>query len=293
MRWRSRWRAADVAVSAVEGWQRHRTGSSASLIAYFGFVSVFPLLAVMVTVLGWVLEGDEQLRDDIVDSALSRLPIVGPQLQIDPARLTGSVPVLVVGLLIALWAGTRAFAQAQQAMDDVWEVPFDRRPNVAARRGRSLVAVAVVGVAQIASAAIVTVALAGVADVPVAGRALLTVGAFGVNLATLAVVYSVLTSPRLSWRTQILPGAVLAAVVFTVLQAVGTAVVGRAIARASSVYGTFASVIALVSWLALHATATLAGAELNAALDPLSGSRRDTGAGADEHTDGTDRPGTE
>lgn len=259
-------RPLDVALTVVEGWQRHRTGSSASLIAYYGFVSVFPLLAVMVTVLGWVLEGNAQLQEDIVDSALSNLPIVGAQLQADPSQITGSVPVFVIGLITALWAGTRAFAQTHQALDDIWDVALDDRPNVALTRGRALIAVAIVGVSQVASATIVTIGLTTVSDVAVLNRVLLAVAALVLNLATLSLVYAVLTSPRLAWRTQVLPGAAFAALAFTVLQFIGTAVVGRAIARASSVYGTFAVVIALVSWLALHASATLAGAELNAAL---------------------------
>lgn len=250
----------------VEGWQRHRTGSSASLIAYYGFVSVFPLLAVMVTVLGWVLEGNEQLQEDIVDSALSNLPIVGSQLKADPSQITGSVPVFVIGLVTALWAGTRAFAQTHEALDDICDVAIDDRPNVAVVRGRSLIAVGIVGASQVASAAIATIGFTTVSNIAVLNRVLLALAALALNLVTLSLVYAVLTSPPLAWRTQVLPGAAFAALAFTVLQFIGTALVGRAISKASSVYGTFAVVIALVSWLALHASAALAGAELNAAL---------------------------
>lgn len=249
----------------LEGWQQHRTGSSASLIAYFGFVSVFPLLAVLVTVLGWVLHDNAELQNRIVDSALGNIPIIGPQLADDPSKITGSVPVFVLGLATALWAGTRAFAQMQQAMDDIWEVPADDRPNIAVKRLRSLVAVAVIGSAQVLSATIITVGLSGVIDVAILSRIALTFAAFLVNLVTVTVVYRVLTSRSLDWR-DVTPGAVVAAVAFTVLQYLGTALVGRAISNASDIYGTFATVIALIMWLSLHATATLLGVELNAAL---------------------------
>lgn len=277
LRWRERSRVVDVTVTVAEGWNRHRTGSSASLIAYYGFVSVFPLLAVMVTVLGWVLQGNEQLQEEIVDSALANLPIIGQQLQVDPSQLTGSATVFVVGLATALWAGTKAFAQAQRAMDDIWDVPSDTRPNIAVVRGRSLLAVVVVGAAQVASAGVVTIGFAGVTDVTAISRLGLALAAFGINVGTAMLILPILTSPRLSWRTQVAPGALVAGVAFTVLQYVGTAVVGRAIARASTVYGTFATVIGLIFWLSLHSSATLAGAELNAALHP-----RRPGEGTDD-----------
>jgi uncharacterized BrkB/YihY/UPF0761 family membrane protein len=64
----------------------------------------------------------------------------------------------------------------------------------------------------------------------------------------------------------VLPGAIVGGVLFAGLQIVGVAIVGRAIAKASPVYGNFASVIGLLSWLSLHAMIALGGAELNAAL---------------------------
>lgn len=274
MAWRSRSRPVDLAVSVAEGWKQHRTGSSASLIAYYGFVSVFPLLAVMVTVLGWVLEGNEKLQQEIIDSTLTNLPIIGQQLESDPSQLTGSSKIFVVGLATALWAGTRAFAHAQRAMDDIWDVPFDNRPNVAITRWRSILAVLVVGAAQVASATVITLGVGGVTDFAIVSRVALVLAAFTINFWTLTLIMQILTSPRLTWRRQVFPGAAVAAVAFTVLQFVGTAIVARAISRASSVYGTFATVIALISWLSLHASATLAGTELNAALHPRSANDR-------------------
>jgi membrane protein len=275
--WRRRSGFVDLVVGVAEGWQRHRTGPNAALVAYFGFVSVFPLLAVMVTVLGWVLAGNDELREDIVDSTLTNLPIIGQQIESDPSAITGSLPVFVIGLLTALWAGTRAFAHAQRAMDDIWEVDDDERPNILGVRGRALLAAAVVGTAQVVSATVVTVGLAGVVDIAILSRAAFVIGALIVNVATLALIYRILPSRSLHWRA-VAPGALVAGAAITILQFVGTAVVGRAIAQSSDVYGTFATVIALVFWLSLHASATFVGAELNAYLEERRGPTRYTTA---------------
>ncbi|HEY4609876.1 MAG TPA: hypothetical protein VIH06_11745, partial [Ilumatobacteraceae bacterium] len=64
------------------------------------------------------------------------------------------------------------------------------------------------------------------------------------------------------------------------MQLLGVAIVGRAIAKASPVYGNFASVIGLLTWLSLHAVIALGGAELNAALLTGAEPRELTGAKA-------------
>ena len=124
---RDRSRAVDVAVHTIEGYRMHRTGRNVALIAHFGFLSVFPLLLVFTTVLGFVLQNDEKLQKDIIDSALAHLPFIGQQIGTDPAKLTGSATVLILGLLASVWAGMKAFVAVHEALDDIDELPLDDR----------------------------------------------------------------------------------------------------------------------------------------------------------------------
>jgi membrane protein len=60
---------------------------------------------VLVSVLGFVLENDPSLQQDVLDSALARIPVVGSQLEDEIQPLTGSTAALVIGLAGAVWAG--------------------------------------------------------------------------------------------------------------------------------------------------------------------------------------------
>jgi uncharacterized BrkB/YihY/UPF0761 family membrane protein len=75
----------------------------------------------------------------------------------------------------------------------------------------------------------------------------------------------VLTVRNVSLRS-LLPGAVLAALAWALLQWLGGWYVARQLSRASATYGTFALVIGLLSWLYLASTVTLFAAELNVVL---------------------------
>ena len=260
---RARSRSVDVAVRAAEGFRRHRTGRNAALIAHFGFLSVFPLLLVFTTVLGFVLQTHAKLRDQIIDSAMAQLPFVGQQLATDPSKLHGNAVVLVLGLLASLWAGMKAFVAVHHALDDITERPLDERSNLLITRLRALLGMVYVGGAQIGTA--ILASLVGVTGVPVIGKVLLLIGTAAINTAVLGLSYRWLCSGKPAWNT-LRPGAIVGGVLFAVLQLVGVAVVGREIAHASPVYGTFASVIGLLYWLSLHSVIALGGAELNAAL---------------------------
>ena len=72
----------------------------AALITYYGFLSLFPLLLLLTSVLGFVLQGDPDLQQRILDSTLSQFPIIGDQLG-DPQGLQGSGAAVVVGGLVA------------------------------------------------------------------------------------------------------------------------------------------------------------------------------------------------
>lgn len=252
--------AGNTLLRAVENFRLHRTGRNAALVAHYGFLSVFPLMLVFTTILGFVLENRPRLRERIIDSAFRRLPIIGQQIGQAPERITGNTVVLIIGLLLALWAGMRAFNMLQSALDDIAEVALDERPNLVRTRGRSLLGIAIVGLAQVGSAVLAT--LAALDQFAVVHKLLLALGAVVVNSLVLAATYRWLCVHPFTWR-QVAPGAMAAGVVFSILQLLGTAVVGRAIANASPVYGTFASVIGLISWLGLHSMVALLGAELN------------------------------
>ena len=98
----------------------------AALITYYGFLSLFPLLLLLASVLGFVLDDDPQLQGRILDSTLSQFPVVGEQLR-DPQGLQGNGAAAVIGAVIAIY-GALGVAQAlQNAMNVAWAIPRHHR----------------------------------------------------------------------------------------------------------------------------------------------------------------------
>jgi membrane protein len=259
--WQRRHRRAAFAVAVVKKFGDDRASSLASLIAYYAFLSLFPLLLAFVSVLGFVLEDDPALREDIVDSALARIPVIGAQLADDVQPLTGSSLALVVGLAGALWAGLGVTLALGRAFDEIWDVPRLEQRGPIGARARGAVVLAV-----LACALVVTTVAGGTAIAGRAGPVIERAGAAGLSLLVNAAVFLAafwLLTARPRRVAELLPGVLLAAVGWLALQAAGGWYVARAIEGASSTYGTFALVIGLLSWFWLGSHLLLLAAEVN------------------------------
>src|SRR4051812_12948819 len=82
----------------------------AAIITYYAFIAIFPMLLIASSVLGFLLQGNEDLERQVLDSALSQFPIVGTQLG-QPDGLQGSTSAIVIGSLAALY-GALGLGQA-------------------------------------------------------------------------------------------------------------------------------------------------------------------------------------
>ena len=100
----------------------------AALITYYGFISLVPLLLLTSTVLNFVLEGHPDLQLKLLDSVVGQFPIVGTQLA-DPRGVSGSGVGLAIGVLGTIYGGLGAAQAIQNAMNTVWRVPRNDRPN--------------------------------------------------------------------------------------------------------------------------------------------------------------------
>jgi membrane protein len=240
-----------------------QAGSLAALIAYYGFVAIFPLLLVLVTVVNIVLRHHAALRAKVLSAAVKDYPVIGSQLKESVHSLHGVGLPLAIGL-IGTFLGARGVASAaQNAMNAAWEIPLARRPGFGWSLLRSVGLMLVVGVGEI-----VTLLLSGMAS----GTGRLITGT-GAQVATIALSLALniglfwlgfrLATAREVASRELWLGAVVGAVIWQILQSAGTYVVGHDLAKSSSLYGTFGLVLGLLAWLYLQAELTLYAVEAN------------------------------
>lgn len=260
-------RAAGFAIAVIYKYVDDQGGYLAALITYYAFVSLFPLLLLLTTVLGVVLAGHPQLQDQVLNSALSQFPVIGDQLA-DPQHLSGGAIAVVVGIGGALYGGLGVGQALQNAMETVWAVPRHKRPDPFRSRLRSLILLFLLGSALMGATLLSAVGRES-AVLGVAGKAGVMVGAVAVNAVVCLVAFRVTTTRQLSFR-EIAPGAITAAVVWQLLQMFGATYVTHVVKSASTTNSVFALVLGLLAFLYLTSVALIMCAEINAvAVDRL------------------------
>ena len=262
--WQRRHATAAVPVAVLKKFGDDRASSLAALMAYYAFLSLFPLLLVFVSVLGFVLEGNPSLQEDIVDSTLARIPVIGTQLDDEVAPLTGSALGLAVGIAGALWAGLGVMLALGRAFQEIWDVPrLDQRRPVRSRI-YAVAALVVLAVLLVASTLLTGLSIGGGIGAR-AERVGALVLSLIVNAAAFLAVFGLL-APRPFRIPELVPGVTLAAVGSLILQSVGGWYFDRAVTGATDTYGTFALVIGLLSWFWLGSHLLLLAGELNVVL---------------------------
>lgn len=239
-----------------------QAGNLAALIAYYAFVSVFPLLLVLVTALGFVLSGNERLQQDVLNSALTEFPVIGPQLRQNIHSLAAGSGELSIGL-VGTFLGARGVANAvQNAMNQVWAVPRRARPGFPFSWLRSFALIGVIGLGVL-----VTTALSGISSwgghiFGPWSRIGIVALSLALNIALFWLGLRVATAAQITWR-ELRLGAIISAIVWQALQYLGGYFVAHELRHASSLYGIFGLVLGLLAWLYLQAQLTIYAAQID------------------------------
>ncbi len=254
--------SAAFVIGVAKKYVEDRGPSLAALLAYYGVLSLFPLLLVLFIALGLLFSHDPSLRNRVIHSALSQFPVVGKQLDGHDAitELRAKGIGLAVGLVGLFWGSLGVTKAGQRAMADVWNVPQVNRPRFARRIGRGVEFLGVLVLDVVLSTA-----LAGL--VTFGGHALwlqvlAVVVGLVVNVALFLLGFRILTPNSVATRT-LVTGATVAALSWNVLQYLGTWLVGHELRHASQLYGYFGSILGLVSFLFIAAQVSLIAAEIN------------------------------
>jgi membrane protein len=259
-RLQQRHRSVGFAIAVLYKYVDDQGGYLAALITYYAFVSLFPLLLLLTTALGVVLAGNPELQQQVVESTMGQLPAIGSQLQ-RPDELSGGPVAVVVGIAGALYGGLGVGQAVQNAMDSVWAVPRNNRPDPIRSRVRSLLLLFILGSAAVTATAL-SAAGRATETLGLVGKAGLAVAAIAINAVICLVAFRVTTARHVSYR-HVLPGALGAAVIWQLLQWFGAGYVAHIVTTASATNSVFALVLGLLAFLYLLSVSLVICAEIN------------------------------
>ena len=266
-RTQQRFRASAFIVAVAKRFGDDRGGMHASLVTFYGMLSVFPLLLLLITFASKLLGPDSSATKRLIASALSEFPVIGTRLADNIHALSrGNTAATLAAALFLLWGSLGLTSALQAASHDAWHLPRHTEPNLLVRTGRGLAILGILLTSVIATT--VSASLAASGDLSQFSRLLspgLVVADLLVNIGTYWMALRLLAPKHTAWRT-VLAGALLGGVGWTLLQQIGGYLVSHQLHRTTEIYGLFAIVLGLIFWLSLGARLFVYATEVNVVL---------------------------
>lgn len=267
--------------------QEHYSGTNGSQLAgavtYFGFLSVFPILALAFFVVGWVSKVYPGAHGDLrsaLDGVLPGLVGSGPgHIQLSTFQDSAGA-VGVIGLLGVLYAGLGWISSLRNALEAVFEIPRSQMPNLILGKLIDLATMAVIGVVLIVSVGITGV-VRGLSS-HILGWIGLTTGAgwllwllalvlgIGANMVLFFAMFRLLARPHARQR-HLWQGALLGAIGFEALKNLSVYLLGAA--KGQPAFQVFGISLILLVWINYFSRVTLYAASWAFVLEQSSGSR--------------------
>jgi YihY family inner membrane protein len=278
--------AVDVAVATLKRYSDDDCGFYAAALTYYMFFSIFPLLIFSASALGYLTFLNQDVQNRLLEEGVEAVPLIGDIFTLDTIkalqRQRGTLAG--IGLVMALYAGSGGIVALEHALNKVQHV--EREPGFLAKRIRSLKWLGAVAVAALV--AVGTGAIPQFAGTISSGNDVLaatlwvvshTVG-IAVAVGVFFSAFKLLPATEQSWR-DVLPGAVVAGVVFELLKIVGAWYLARGAESRQATFGTFRVAASLLVASYLLAQVTLVAAEINAVLAERRRTRQSS-VGTDE-----------
>lgn len=257
-RLRARLPLLDHLIRTYSRYQTDRGDRLAAGVTYFFFLSLFPILLLTVSVLGYVYGDDAPAR---VRDGLGGVLPPGLVAALGSTLTDAKGPAGIIGLLGLLYAGLGLVDALREALRTLWHQDINTGNFVVKKALDVLVLVGLLGTifASVLVTGLVTSFSGDLLDLLGLERTtaatvftrLAGIGlALAADVALLLFLFTRLTATRAPW-TQALRGALFGAVGFEVLKVVGGIYVERTTSRGEATYGTFAVVIGLLLFLNL------------------------------------------
>lgn len=239
----------------------------ASSISFFTFLSLFPLILLIVAV------GSRWLDPVLIERGLvEQLEFVAPGLQAllgDNLETLASsrTSVTSIALITLLWSASGMFNTLTRVMDRLWGADINNTRSIWRHRGLAILSALVIStillvVATVEGTAVTILNSLLPSELEPIKPLTTQLWSILISIGLFAVLYYFLPHTKLSWRN-VLPGAILAGLLWEAAKRLFLFFIGTYLSRSNLVYGSVATIIAFLMWTYVSGIILLFGAYAN------------------------------
>jgi membrane protein len=268
---------------SMSSWIDHKAPKMGAALAYYTAFSLAPLIILILSIVSLVMKRDEAAQS-IVAEMSDLVGAAGGKVVQEILQHTGSTAALSWGTVLSfliLWiSASGAFAELQDSLNTIWDVPKQSHPWLSMLKERllSLSMVFVLGFFMMTSL-LVSTFITGLTNWWISPGSKVALELADTLLSLLIIsglfgfIFRYLPDAKLRWR-DVAPGALFSAVLFVL----GKFLLGLYISHSSfaSNYGAAASFVVILVWVFYSAQILYFGAEFTRAYTQRFGSHQDS-----------------
>ncbi|MGD1119185.1 MAG: YihY/virulence factor BrkB family protein [Dehalococcoidales bacterium] len=235
----------------------------AAAVAYYAFLSIFPLVMGLIAIFGFFLPSVDlqaKMLNYVGDNIPGATNILNQNID-NIIRMRGTVGV--ISIVILFWGASAMFGAISLAINRAWDIRQYRR-SFFIRKASELGMVSGIGILfllSLGASAIISVIFRAL-KLPAADMIIVNISsrlvAFLLILAVFLLLYKLIPNTRTYWR-DIWPGALLAAILFEIARTLFIIYINN-YANYQLIYGSIASIIVLLVWIYYSAFIMILGA---------------------------------
>ena len=239
---------------------RDEGGYHAALLTYYGFLSLFPFLLVVITITKNYLGNNISLENHITKSITDYFPVLGNQLTSHIHSLSRNGPALIFGVLFTLYGVKGVAASFSRSVQRLWSVRQNRENGFIQSLTNNFIVIVIGGIGLLSAS--VLSGFAASYGHSFATRLL----SVCINLLILFGMFIVLINfclPKEVKLKDIWTGALFAAVGLLFLQVAGGFILTSHLKTLDALYSYFAITLGLLFWIYLQAQLIIYSIEIS------------------------------
>lgn len=247
-----------IPYAVLKKYGEDRGNDRVALLTYYGFLSLFPLLLLLLTSLEVMLSSYPDLRETVLRNTLNNFPALSHDLAENISALSGTWYRILLSGLLTLVASLGVANTLRETINDLWQIPHT------SRRGFPLNYLTNLGII-LASGLILAATTFVVGLVTKSGTAWFFGLSVIINFGLFLFIFRIATSRTIKTKYLLIQSGITA-VIWQLLQVTGSYLVERELSHLNLLYGSFAVVLGLLFWLYFVARMAIYAVEVDVVL---------------------------
>jgi len=259
-RWQQKHGFISFPYAVIKKYGDDNGGYQAALLTYYGFLSLFPLLLVVTTLIQLLFHGNAAIKHEVATAVGHFFPLLGTQVESSIHGMKSVGIGLAIGLLFTFYGARGAADALRFGLDNIWQVPKKDRAGFPKNQLHSFIIMLYAGAGFLATLAVssFTASLGHATWVKI----VLNIAGFGVSFGVLLGIFSIAIVRKVSVKFMMV-GAAVGAAAIQLLLTFGGLILTHQLKNLGDLYGTFAIVLGLLFWIYLLAQILLYAAEID------------------------------